>query len=401
MASKSKILEIDVSISLEGSTTSVGTLRCVGHSAEFKYHEQWLQHSKKSYLEPSFRDVGIHRQYLFGALGDSAPDHWGRLLIKRYSNKTGLDEIDFLLAVNSEARLGAISFSCPDYDYAFGERVRKLPMPSVDDLDILLPLVDKVIAASEISAEYLQLLLAPGSSLGGAKPKVAIKDRDGCPAMVKFPGKNDIYDVVRWEFVALEISALAGVATSVAHIEEINDRSALVVKRFDRKHINEQQLRVPFLSALGMIRAYGQSMTYSYLDIVAALQQHGANPDRDLPELWRRMVLTIMISNTDDHLRNHGFLYQGGAGWNLSPVYDINPNPTGRHLCTAIDEHSTEISLDNAMKVAKHFRLDSQQATAVAEQVRDAVSQWRKIAKDCGISPQECDRMAPAFQHAA
>jgi serine/threonine-protein kinase HipA len=245
--------------------------------------------------------------------------------------------------------------------------------------------------------EDLRLLFAPGSSLGGARPKASVREKDGHLAIAKFPRKDDEINAVLWEAVALRLAHKAGIPVPTARVETVADKPVLLLRRFDR----EGARRIPFLSAMSMLGAKDNE-TRSYLEIVDALRQHGAAPKEDMEALWRRIVFNILISNTDDHLRNHGFLYAGSDGWRLSPAYDLNPVPVDvkpRILTTAINEEDTTASLSLAMDVAGYFELDEAEAREIAAEVGKAVSKWRDEATRCGMTKNEIDRMASAFEH--
>jgi serine/threonine-protein kinase HipA len=245
--------------------------------------------------------------------------------------------------------------------------------------------------------EDLRLLLAPGSSLGGARPKASVRDRDGHLAIAKFPNKGDEVNTVLWEAVALTLAANAGIPVPAWRTETIAHKPVLLLRRFDR----DRKMRLPFLSAMSMLDAKDHEVR-SYLEFVDILRQHGAAPKEDMHALWRRIVFSILISNTDDHLRNHGFLWAGPAGWRLSPAYDLNPVPTDikpRVLTTAIDLEDGTASLKLALEVAPYFELGSDEAHNIAAQVGQAVATWRKEAVKLGLTAPEIDRMASAFEH--
>ena len=243
----------------------------------------------------------------------------------------------------------------------------------------------------------MRLLFAPGSSLGGARPKASVRDKHGHLAIAKFPRRDDEFNTVLWEAVALALAAKAGITVPAGRIETVANKSVLLLRRFDR----DGARRIPFLSAMSMLGSKDHD-TRSYLEIVDALRQHGAAPKEDMAALWRRLVFNILISNTDDHLRNHGFLYQGSDGWRLSPAYDLNPVPTDikpRILTTAINEDDNTASLALAMEVAGYFELNADQSRAISAQVGKAVSKWRGEAERYGLTKPEIDRMASAFEH--
>ncbi len=405
--------EILVYVDLDGMPQLVGRLWAHVHknkeSASFEYDKTWLENPRRFSLEPALQ-VGpgaFHTPAdtpMFGAIGDSAPDRWGRMLMRRAERRRAerdgtaprsLQEIDFLLLVDDEARQGALRFAAKEGGPFLREEGDKR-IPPLVELPELLSAAEHVIEDKD-TEEDLRLLIAPGSSLGGARPKASIIETDGQLAIAKFPRRDDEFNTVAWEAVALALAAKARIPVPESRVEKVSKRPVILLRRFDRvgRH------RIPFLSAMSMLGAKDRD-TRSYLEIVDALRQHGAAPKEDMQDLWRRIVFNILISNTDDHLRNHGFLYAGQAGWRLSPAYDLNPVPVDikpRILTTAIDEDDSTASLDLAMSVADYFELDKDQARAIAAQVGKAVSTWRDEAAKYGIAKREIDRMVSAFEH--
>ncbi len=378
-------------------------------SATFEYDRNWLAHPNRFSLEPALK-LGpgpFHTasdQPLFGAIGDSAPDRWGRVLMRRAERRRAereaqtprtLREIDYLLMVDDEARMGALRFAKTEGG-PFLAQYGSTRIPPLTTLPRLLSAAEHALSDTDTD-EDLRLLLAPGSSLGGARPKASVRDRDGHLAIAKFPSKADDMNTVLWEACALTLAAKAGITVPEFRIETAQDKPVLLLRRFDRGG----GMRLPFLSAMSMLGAK-DNQAHSYLEFVDVLRQHGAAPKEDMHALWRRIVFSIMISNTDDHLRNHGFLWTGPAGWRLSPAYDLNPVPTDikpRILATAIDFEVGEASLDLALAVASYFELGSDEARSIAAQVGHAMATWRKEAGRLGLTGQEIDRMASAFEH--
>ncbi|MBX9879927.1 MAG: type II toxin-antitoxin system HipA family toxin [Candidatus Obscuribacterales bacterium] len=377
-------------------------------SATFEYDKEWLKNPVRFSLEPAlalgpgpFHTVNTP---LFGALGDSAPDRWGRMLMRRAERHRArregqtartLKEIDYLLMVDDEARQGALRFAIDENGPFLAEGVHN-KIPPLIELPRLLTATEHVLSDKE-SDEDLRLLLAPGSSLGGARPKASVRDRDGQLAFAKFPNKEDEYNTVAWEAVALKLAGNARIEVPNWRLESIGKKTVLLLRRFDRA----DKTRIPFLSAMSMVNAKDNEQR-SYLELVDALRQYGAAANNDIRMLWRRIVFSILISNTDDHLRNHGFLYTGTAGWRLSPAYDLNPVPVDirpRILTTAIDLDDSTASLDLALSVAGYFDLPSGDALEIAAEVGAAVSKWRRVAADLGLFAKEIDRMASAFEH--
>lgn len=378
-------------------------------SASFEYDDSWLENPVRFSLEPALQ-VGpgaFHTPAdapMFGAIGDSAPDRWGRALMRRAERRRAeragtaprsLQEIDFLLLVDDEARQGALRFAEKEGGPFLREEGGKR-IPPLIELPELLSAAEHVVDDKD-TEEDLRLLVAPGSSLGGARPKASVIEKDGQLAIAKFPRRDDEYNTVVWEAIALALAAKAGIPVPESRLETVSEKPVILLRRFDR----EKAARIPFLSAMSMLGAKDRDVR-SYLEMVDALRQYGAAPKEDMEQLWRRIVFSILISNTDDHLRNHGFLYVGKAGWRLSPAYDLNPVPVDikpRILTTAINEDDGTASLDLAMSVADYFELQKHKAKAIVAQVGTAVSTWRGEAAKHGIRKAEIERMATAFEH--
>lgn len=376
-------------------------------SASFEYAQSWLSHSERFALEPAlslgagaFHTNAGHK--IFGAIGDSAPDRWGRVLIQRAERQKArsenrpphsLSELDYLLAVGDIARQGALRFSLEDNDTFLAVQT-SAQIPPLIELPRLLSAADRF-TKDEETAEDIRLLLAPGSSLGGARPKASIIDRDGRLAIAKFPKADDDIRVSLWEAVALTLADKAGIPTPSWRIEAIGDQAVLILHRFDRIGTS----RTPYLSAMSMLQAQDNE-AHSYMEIADALRQHGCKAEADCAQLWRRIVFNILISNTDDHLRNHGFLYEKN-GWALSPAFDLNPVPLDIRphiLSTAIDEGDTTASIDLALEVASHYGLKGDEAAAIVAEVGKAVAGWKTTASSLGLSAKEIERMDSAFR---
>ncbi len=405
--------EVYVYVDIAGAPHLTGRLwarvRKGREGATFEYDPGWLEDADRFSLEPALT-MGpgpFHTpsgKLLFGAISDSAPDRWGRVLMRRAERRRAeragetprtLMEIDYLLMVDDESRQGALRFARYEGGPFLAEH-ETARIPPLIDLPQLLSAAEHVVDGTD-SDEDLLLLLAPGSSLGGARPKASVRDRDGHLAIAKFPHKDDEINTVLWEAVALRLAAKAGLPVPDWRIEHALNKPVLLLRRFDR----EQGQRIPFLSAMSMLGARDNEPR-SYLEFVDALRRYGASPKQDMHELWRRIVFNILISNTDDHLRNHAFLYTGSNGWRLAPAYDLNPAPTDirpRILTTAIDLDDDSASLDLAMSVADYFELDEDQAHAIAAEVGKAVTTWREEAARLGLTQAEINRMASAFEH--
>jgi serine/threonine-protein kinase HipA len=404
---------IEVHVDLHGTSVLVGQLHTRSsrgrEGASLVYADEWLRHTERFALEPGLTlgPAPHHTQAgraLFGALGDSAPDRWGRNLINRAERRRAkaekraprtLREIDYLLGVTDAVRPGALRFK-QSPDGPFLADSGQDAVPPLVALPRLLDASARVENEKE-TADDMRLLLAPGSSLGGARPKASVRD-GGALHIAKFPSEKDPYDLIGWETVELTLAEKAGVAVTKWRLEKIAGRRVLLVQRFDR----EGTERVPFLSMMSLLGAT-DGATHSYPEIAEALRQHGAAVAKDLPQLFRRMVFNVLASNFDDHLRNHGVLYAGRRGWRLSPAYDLNPVPIDlkpRILATIITiGHDPTASLDLALEVAGDFAVKPAAAKAIAREVGRATAGWRTTAAKLGLKKAEMERMATAFEH--
>jgi len=377
----------------------------------FEYDEHWLKGKDLFLLDP---DIGLFsgpqfpvKKENFGIFLDSMPDTWGRTLMTRRALQIAksegkiapaLHDIDFLLGVADKCRMGAMRFKL-DPDGPFLDDDSQTPVPpwtSVGELQHIADLVESGKNPKELN-KWLIMLMAPGSSLGGARPKANVMDKSGQLWIAKFPSRNDTIDKAKWEFLAYKLAIAADIRMSESRIEKVAGSSyTFFTKRFDR--IREE--RVHFASAMTMTGNNEETLRdkrASYLDLSMFIQDHGGNIGEDLAELWRRIVFNIAVSNTDDHLRNHGFIIENGA-WRLSPAYDVNPSIDKEELALNIDERSGALDFDLALTVAEYFRLTSIEAQTSLSKVLQVVRSWEKTAKQLGISRSEIEMMQPAFR---
>jgi len=404
--------DIEVHVSLQGATHAVGLLRRHpgrgGETVTFEYADAWLAHADRFSIDPGLRlGRGVfapnQRQAIFGALGDSAPDTWGRRLMQRAERRSAersgrpvrtLAEADYLMGVSDESRLGALRFRWAG-DHAFQAPARA-GVPTLIDLGRLLQVTERILRDEETD-EDLQLIFAPGSSLGGARPKASVRDQHGRLYIAKFPREGDDYSVETWEAVALALAAEAGVDVAASELLQVAGKAVLLSRRFDRL----DDRRIPFLSAMSMLGAVDGDHG-SYPELVDALTEHGARPREDAAQLYRRMAFNVLVSNVDDHLRNHGFLWAGAGGWTLSPAYDLNPTPVDlkpRILSTNIDLDEGTCSLPLVESAAEYFGLSPAQARDILKTTAEAVRNWRAAAEAVGAKASEIKRMASAFEH--
>ncbi|SQG00963.1 HipA domain-containing protein [Paucimonas lemoignei] len=348
---------------------------------------------------------------MFGAFGDSSPDRWGRMLMKRRLERdvregfaspgTRLDESDYLLGVHDLYRVGALRYRLND-EGNFLDDQNDVAAPPFVELRALERASRELESDPDNQAsdgrEWLRMLIAPGGSLGGARPKASVADDAGHLWIAKFPSNRDTYDMGGWELVVNALAKACRLRVAEAQAKRYASKDhCFMVKRFDRTASNG---RLHFASAMtltGHVDGDDAASGVSYLELGEVLMRHGASPDRDLQELWTRIVFNILVSNTDDHLRNHGFILEPGNGWRLSDAYDLNPVPHGDGLKLNITEHDNALNLELAREVAGFFRVSRANADEIIADCLYAVSHWRTVAQALGLSQREQDYMAPAF----
>jgi serine/threonine-protein kinase HipA len=404
--------QVEVVVQLAGGDVLAGRMwahRGRGNeSATFSYATDYLARRDAYAIDPLLPLAAGQQQTpagraTFGAFSDSAPDRWGRRLIARAERRRArredetersFGEIDYLVGVRDDLRQGALRFRDPETGGYLADERTGIPH--------LVALPDLLVAAERLERDEaddaeIDALLHGGSSLGGARPKAHVLDGAGRVAIAKFPSPaNDDWDVMRWEAVALTLAGRAGIAVPDFALHTIAGKAVLIVDRFDRRG----DRRIGYVSAMTMLEATDGD-DGSYLDIADVVERESPTAGEDLRQLWRRIAFSILISNTDDHLRNHGFLRTSTAGWSLSPAFDVNPDPRpgAKHLSTAIDYDSTAADIDTAIDVAEYFRLTPDDARAVLREVVDAVDRWRTTARQLGLSGSAIEQMAPAFEH--
>ncbi len=402
--------EILVFIELAGETVPVGTLwaraRGARQTASFEYDRSWLARRDAFAIDPVLppaRGPFHTDRPLFNAFTGPAPDRWGQTLLRRSERRSAqgegrqprtLQAIDMLTLIDDETRLGALRFKDARGGPFLTVTGRKVP--PVVDLPRLLSATTRVIDERETDEDLL-LILAPGTSLGGARPKAPVRATDGHLSIAKFPRRDDEWPVTHWEAATMTLARSAGVEVAPFQLRQAANRAVFTARRFDRRHGGR---RVPFMSALTALEA-SDNDTRSYLEVAEFLRREGAAVNEDLRQLWRRIVFNLLVSNTDDHLRNHGFL-RAPQGWRLSPAYDLNPVPIDvkpRIHSLAIDEFDGTASLDTAMGVAPMFGILEGEARAIAAEVGRAVRGWRDVAARIGLTANQVDRMCSAFEH--
>jgi len=377
----------------------------------FSYDADWVSSQEQLLLDP---DIAWYsgQQYPngkenFGVFLDSMPDTWGRTLMKRRAALNAkeqgkpapiLYDIDFLLGVHDLSRMGALRFKRePDGDFLDNDPVSPTPpWASIRELQYGAKLIESNEDTVEVK-KWLAMLMAPGSSLGGARPKANILDEHGHPWIAKFPSRNDTIDKGAWEYLAYCLAVGSKIDMAESRLEHIaGPYHTFFTKRFDR----ERQDRIHFASAMTMTGKNEELIrdeTPSYLDIVEFIQFSGTQIEQDLHQLWRRVVFNILISNTDDHLRNHGFILRD-KGWRLSPAFDINPSIDKEGLALNIDTDNNDLDIDLARSVYTYFRLGKKEMDTIIDEVKSVISGWKKVATEIGIPRSEQTLMAAAFK---
>lgn len=404
---------VDVHVAVDGADLRAGRLH--GHagrgaeSATFTYADTYLADPRAYALEPALPLTAGPQQTpaglaMFRSFGDTSPDRWGRRLVERAERRRAaadgsasrrLTELSLLLGVRDDLRQGALRFADPATGRFLAEE--STGVPALTDLGDLLALADGI-EDEETTLSDLRVLLRAGSSLGGARPKAHVRTLDGRIAIAKFPSANsDTHDVMAWEKTTLDLAGSAGIDVPGSQLLNITGRSVLVVDRFDRNDHG----RVGYASAMTLLETRdGQRGTY--LDIGAAIEENSPHATRDLHQLWRRAAFGVLVSNTDDHLRNHGFLHRSAGSWSLSPAFDLNPDPAPgpKQLATALaDVSDPRASVDVLLQIAGEFRLAPEQARGVLSEVLAATDRWRTVGRSHGLREAELRRMAPAFEH--
>ncbi len=376
----------------------------------FEYDKNWIKSKNQMLLDPDIQFYGgpqyPNNKENFGVFLDSMPDTWGRTLMKRRASQQAalnnektktVYEIDYLLGVYDESRMGALRFKT-ELEGPFLDNNNLSPTPpwsSIRELQEAAQNFENDTENDE-ARQWLAILMAPGSSLGGARPKANILDNDKNLWIAKFPAKNDTTDKAAWEFLAYKLAVKAGINMSECKIQKVmGSYNTFFTKRFDR----DNGERIHFASAMTMTGNTEETIrdtTASYLELAEFIQNYGSKINENLEQLWRRIVFNIAISNTDDHLRNHGFILNKD-GWELSPAYDLNPSIDKDGLALNIDMDNNALDYDLAKNVGMYFRLNENQMNTILEEVLTVVASWKVLANKIGIPNQEIELLEKAF----
>jgi serine/threonine-protein kinase HipA len=407
-----------IGVFIGGQARRVGSLHFdadgARESASFEYAAEWLASTERFALAPTLPLVAgpqFHRKLRDGSafpavIADTEPDGWGRRVILRDHAKrrrgreprAPLGSLDFLLAVDDFSRAGALRFQDEQGVFQRAAEPGRRTAPPLIELGMLLNATRAVEQNTE-TAEDLAFLRGRGTSLGGARPKCTVVDEKGHLSIGKFPSVGDERAVTRGEVLALRLAAAAKIRAAEAHLVESEGNAVAVIRRFDRAKGGGRLMYVSAATMLGV--EPGDSTEHSYTEIVDALRVHGAAAREDIEELWRRIAFSILITNVDDHLRNHGFLHVEQGKWRLSPAFDLNPFPERvRELKTWISEETgPEASIAALRSVIPYFQISPARAKQILAEVERAVAGWRRTGRALGMSKAELDQFADAFEH--
>lgn len=381
----------------------------------FESTPDWLTYKQFRALDPNLAQFS-GKQYLptdksnFGMFLDSSPDRWGRMLMRRReainarlenrSSRT-LTEADYLLGVYDGNRMGALRFKLlPDGEFMdCNKAMATPPWASIRALEYASLQLEKENLRDDAEyAKWLNMLIAPGSSLGGARPKANILDNDSALWIAKFPSGHDTRDMGAWEAATAEMARGCGIEMAESRAQKFSSRQhTFLTKRFDR--VDGQ--RIHFASAmtlLGYTDGADSAEGVSYLELAEWIGQNCDNVSQNLEQLWRRIVFNIAVSNCDDHLRNHGFLLTP-KGWTLSPAYDINPDEHGTGLKLNISENDNSLDFELALSTAAYYGLNTEQSNEIVCQIKKVVSGWQQFAIKYGISRSGQEDTAVAFRY--
>lgn len=384
----------------------------------FEYDRAWLESAHAHYVQWLDPDLGSFSgpQYArnedgqFGLFLDSSPDRWGRVLMRRREAQQAkadgreiqsLMNSDYLLGVYDGHRMGALRFRLSD-DAPFLDNQESMATPpwaKLRDLEYASRQLESENAENERDyVKWLNMLIAPGGSLGGARPKASVVDDNGHLWIAKFPSGGDEINTGKWEYLIYLLAQDAGIEISQSECRRFSGKhDTFLTKRFDRTDNGERLHFASAMTLLGKRDGDGADTGVSYLDLAAFLTRHGARINQDLEQLWRRIVFYVCVSNTDDHLRNHGFMLND-EGWVLSPAYDMNPEIKGGGLALNISKDDNSLDLDLVLDVAHHFRIKDERAKAIIQDVKSAVKKWTIAAKKLSIPSHEINLMKRAFR---
>ena len=378
----------------------------------FSYDKVWLVKYGDVFLSEDLQNYpGIQytrpERDIFACFSDALPDRWGRTLLNRREQIAASEEkrpvrrltsFDYLMGIDDESRMGGFRFA----ETAGGKFINceaNLRVPPLTSIRELMHAAHEIEASEEKhllpSKKWLAQLLHPGTSLGGARPKASVIDEDGRLTVAKFPSRKDDYDVGLWEHFCHIMGRKAGINVAETNTIPGEDYHILLSKRFDRNEIGKRIHFASALTLLGLTDGDNASTGYGYTDIVDFIIQYGSNVKQNLEELYRRVAFYIIVGNSDDHFRNHGFLLTR-KGWELSPAYDINPT-LSENQSLLINRTTSESNLDILLESAGEYMLSAETAKTIMYEVKSAMKSWRNEARRLGLPQRDIDMFAPRF----
>jgi serine/threonine-protein kinase HipA len=377
----------------------------------FEYDKKWIDSGFAQIIDPDLQ-LFSGLQYLrdgklnFGIFLDSSPDRWGRILMKRREaafakhekrKEITLFEADFLLGVFDGNRMGALRFKENESGPFLNDNKEMAtpPWTAIRDLEYASKQLEKEsISDNPEYLKWLNLLFAPGASLGGARPKASVTDNNNQLWIAKFPSTNDDINKGAWEMITNELAIKSGINIAQGMVIKFTGKHhTYLTRRFDRTDTGK---RIHFASAMTMFGLTDHNEGGSYLEFIDFLIKYGSNTNGDLEEIWRRIVFNVCVKNIDDHLRNHGFLLTP-LGWTLSPAYDINPEPNGTALHLNISENDNSLDINLAKEVAELFRVKPKKANDIINLIKKEISKWSTLAKKYKIPKEEQEIMSNSF----
>ena len=391
-----------------GPLQHIGTLHRIGRDGvRFTYAKEWLANPAAFQLDPALTlDSGdfYPADSNFGVFLDSCPDRWGQVLMQRRetleANEAGRPKItlrawEFLCEVQDHTRMGALRFSAPESDRYLADELRAVPpIASLAELQhVALELSRKKFDDMTKLRQWLRVLVAPGASLGGARPKANLSDA-GSLWIAKFPSADDDRDVALWEKLLHDMAGSCGIEVPPSRVERIGrGYHTFMVKRFDR----EGDSRRFFTSAMTLLNKTDTEAA-TYLDLAQFISEKGSPPHirEDLRQLFTRVAFNVATANRDDHLRNHGFI-RAPTGWRLSSAYDMNPSVKKDEHVLGLDEGLHEPSLKTVLETAEYYRLSDEEGAGLIQQVLDVVATWKARAKSLGIAAADVREMEHLF----
>lgn len=383
-------------------------------SYSFRFDDEWLRKHGELFISADLRNFPGW-QYtqpgsdIFGCFADALPDRWGRLLVARREQILAAEEqrpvrrltsFDYLTGIDDFSRMGALRFKySPDGEFLNAKA--QLRIPPIADIKALVAASQEIEKSEEYNIlpekRWIQQLVHPGSSLGGARPKAGVIDDKGNLCVAKFPSRNDDYDVALWEHLCHLLAQEAGITTADTSVLSVGNRHHVFLShRFDRLSDGCRRHFASAMTLLGLADGCNAATGNGYLDIVDFILQHCCDVEQNLRQLYRRVAFNIAVGNSDDHFRNHGFLLTP-RGWTLSPAYDMNPTISNTQSLL-INRSSNIADLNVLSESSDEYMIPREEAIAIIGEVKTAVARWQAVARRLKIAQREIDYFYNVFE---